>query len=51
MFLTSLFRGVRLALFACTLAFAASAAFAHPDVPVAPTNMVAAVGNTKISLS
>src|SRR5437868_1553000 len=29
MFLTSLYRGVRLALFACTLALAASAAFAQ----------------------
>ncbi|MCW3097789.1 MAG: Chitinase [Chthonomonadaceae bacterium] len=54
MFLTSLYRGLRLALLACTLAFVASAAFAQSgqlSIPTAPTNPVATTDNVKVSLS
>lgn len=51
MFLTSLYRGTRLALFACTLVFAASFAFAQTAAPVAPTNVVATAGSSKITLT
>jgi hypothetical protein len=54
MFLTSLYRSVRLALLACTLAFAASLAFAQSGqqaVPTPPTNLAATAISGKVTLS
>jgi len=54
MFLTSLYRGMCLALVACTLTIAAPAAFAQTapaTAPAAPTNVTATASSSKITVT